>query len=85
MQTIRILYLVSPNAQPDEVEKFCFGQCGKIIIGNVKMFGGNFLACNINQCEHSEKEEKFVEFDVIVRKLKSIDQEGKAVEMPEVT
>lgn len=73
------LYLVSLEAQSKEVNKYCFGECGKILIGAVEMSGLAFLPCKTEECPFLEKQmeaepiafDEIVYEDVYIRKLRS--------------
>ena len=49
------IFAVSPFAQKKEVDKFCFGSCGKILIGALTLCGGGFFPCGEEICPHEEK------------------------------
>lgn len=72
------VYAVSPLAQKAEVDKFCFRECGQIIIGGLEIAFAPFCPCHTNPCPHLEKELSFGignfdwgEEEVIIRKLKN--------------
>jgi len=65
-----VLYLVSHDMQSEEINKFCFRDCGKILIGAVEISGLAFLPCNTEDCPFLEKqmEAEPITFDEIVYK-----------------
>jgi hypothetical protein len=50
----KILYLLSVGAQKDLIEKHCFVDCGKILVGAIKFCGGYFIPCKEKDCAHEE-------------------------------
>ncbi len=74
------LYLVSYDMQAKEIKKYCFRECGKILIGDVKIVELIFLPCNTNDCPFFEKQIKTlpitfngIEYkNVYIRKLKEL-------------
>jgi hypothetical protein len=52
-----MFYGVSPIIQKELVDKYCFGSCGKIIVGAVD--GGDYIGyvfpCREDNCPHEEK------------------------------
>lgn len=71
------IYAVSPLAQKVEVDKHCFGDCGKILVGGIEVAGAPFFPCRTNPCPYEEKTMEFgtVLFElgteqIFVRKLK---------------
>ncbi|KKK60689.1 hypothetical protein LCGC14_3021850 [marine sediment metagenome] len=75
------LYFVSHDMQAKEINKYCFRECGKILIGGVEMAGLAFLPCNIDDCSFLEKQIKsesitfdgVIYNDVYIRKLKAME------------
>lgn len=73
-----MLYAVSPLAQKAEVDRFCFKECGQIIVGGIEIEGAPFCPCRTQNCLFEEKTLDLGEAMVfgkweriIVRKLKS--------------
>jgi len=72
------MYLVSPNAQKELVDKHCFGDCGKIRCAGIILYDADFSPCLEEVCPYMEKEISLgdckeiagEEYDVYVRKLK---------------
>ena len=68
-----MIYAVSPFAQKELVKKFCFGECGKILLGAVELCGGSFFLCRHDLCEYEEARTPVLgnldNEDVCVRKL----------------
>ena len=71
------LYLVSPLANKEETDKYCFKECGKIIVGGIDFMDALWLPCREDNCLHEEKSMSFgkaeilgEEEEIIVRKLK---------------
>ena len=72
------LYLVSLGAQEKLITKYCFGDCGHIIVGGVNLMGGAFLPCRTEKCPYLEKQLELEgtvkmfgqEEKIIVRKLR---------------
>ena len=69
------VYCISFGAQKKLIDKYCFGSCGKIYIGEINIMGGMFLPCGEKTCQHTEKEldlktELTTGENVIIRKLK---------------
>jgi len=74
---VMTIYVVSPLAQKVEVDKHCFGDCGKILVGGIEVAGAPFFPCRTNPCPYEEKTLEFgtVLFElgteqIFVRKLK---------------
>jgi len=75
---MRKLFLLSPLAQKEETEKYCFGSCQKIKIGGIEFMDAPWLPCYEDNCPNEEKNQSFGKFkiydkkeEIIVRKLKS--------------
>ena len=64
------LYLISLDTQSEEINKYCFGKCGKILIGAVDLCGLNMVPCRTKKCPFLEKqmEAEPIAFDEIVYK-----------------
>jgi hypothetical protein len=69
-----MIYAVSARAQELLVEKHCFGDCGKILVGAiVHNMIGKMYTCREDICPHIDRELDFFELDgekLILRKLK---------------
>ena len=69
-----IIYALSPLAQKKETDEYCFGKCGKILVGGLIICDAPFLPCKEKNCPYMEKEKELEgEINnqrVIVRKLK---------------
>ena len=50
------LFLLSPIAQKEETEKYCFKACGQIIIGGIDFMEAPWLPCRTEKCPYLEKE-----------------------------
>ena len=71
------LYLLSLKTQEELIKQRCFGDCGKISIGAVSVygFGGLFLPCRKDECPYLDNHmdlgaEVLGEKPVYVRKIK---------------
>lgn len=80
-----MIYAVSPSAQKEQIDKWCFKECGKIIVGGLIICDALFLPCREKNCPHMEKEmflkERVIQLedkqeDVTIRKLKPFEQKG---------
>ncbi len=79
-----MIYGVSPFAQKNEIERYCFNDCGKILIGTFESCGGDFLPCNQSVCLFEEKHTEVIgeiqwhpdgkTDEVILRKLKTLNE-----------
>jgi len=69
-----MIYAISHRVQCILVEKHCFGDCGKILVGAiVDPQLGQLYVCREDICPHQERELDFCEFEgerLILRKLK---------------
>lgn len=73
------LYAVCENLQQKEIDRFCFKDCGKILVGGLSYNGLYWSPCRTEDCPHSDRETKIgkVKLDVwgeeelTLRKLKS--------------
>jgi len=75
-----MIYAVSPLAQKEEVDEFCFKDCGKILIGGLIICDAPFLPCKEKTCPFLEKE-KLLEGTIrgekiTVRKLRRLETDG---------
>jgi hypothetical protein len=73
------IFAVSP-AQEKEVDLYCFGSCGKIIVGAITICGGTYFPCGQDICPHEEKRTpepigKIKSQFVYVRKLRQVAHE----------
>ena len=71
------LYLVSPLANKKEVDKYCFKECGEILVGGVDFMDAHWLPCRTEKCPYEEKHQSFgkehmfgEDNEIIVRKLR---------------
>lgn len=87
-----MLYLVSPFAQDKEVTAYCFGKCGKVLLGGVTVEGGGFFPCRTDVCPYLEQSMDLGDGEVlgkleqvIVRKLSPMLSESKAKERDDIT
>ena len=71
------LWLVSQSMQEKEVTEYCFGKCGKIIVGAVDMGElGAWMPCRTAECPYLDKESVIDGFSIdddkiiAMRKLK---------------
>ena len=78
----KTLYVVSPLAQKEEVDRYCFKDCGQIIIGGIDILGAPFCPCRTEACPYEEKSISLGKAkvfgaweEIIVRKLKPLQGE----------
>ena len=50
------LYIVCESLQHDEIDRFCFGDCGKIKVGAVIYNNLTWFPCKQSECKHKERE-----------------------------
>ena len=72
-----MIYAVSLMIQEKEVTAYCFGSCGKILIGGIDMGEyGPFVPCKKEACPHEDKTTPVIgqvdDIDVCIRKLKQL-------------
>ena len=72
------------RAQEDLIDKYCFGECKKILVANIIILGEPFLLCNKQDCNHVESDEDmkykfdcygFMNRNLVIRKLKGKENE----------
>lgn len=51
-----MIYGVCLNSQQQEIEKHCFGDCGKIIVGGFNIGALGFSICREIDCPHKERD-----------------------------
>ncbi len=75
-----IIYLISPLANKEESEKYCFKECGKIIVGGIDFMDAPWLPCREQLCPYEDKhlsmgvgEIQGEKEHIIVRKLRGLN------------
>jgi hypothetical protein len=73
-----MMFAIVFELQKDQISEWCWGSCGKGVIGALTFEGFTFVACRHADCPHldREKAEPFGEVEgelVFLRKLQSVD------------
>jgi hypothetical protein len=74
-------YAVVFDLQEAEIKKYCFGLCGKILVGAIAVSAMHCMACNESDCPYLERQVDEVSFtdnrgnDYYLRKLKESEEE----------
>ena len=72
------------RAQEDMIDKYCFGECKKILVAFVSILGETFMLCNQQECKYKELDEDlkykfdcygFLNCNLVIRKLKEESHE----------
>ncbi len=53
--TDKPIYLISNQMQEKEVKKYCYGECGEILIGAIEIDGYTFFPCVGENCPFEDK------------------------------
>mgnify|MGYP001590173923 CR=1 FL=1 len=71
------IYAISPFAQKEEVDRFCFRECKQILNGGLEIAGVPYCTCRTNPCPYQAQEMSVGEVifawgkeEIITRKLK---------------
>ncbi len=71
-----MIYGVCLEMQQDLIDRYCFGECGQILVGGIITDCGSFFPCKIEDCKYEEKRTEALGTleingsDFCVRKLK---------------
>lgn len=76
------LYIVNPKVQKESIDAYCFGACGKILVGGIDFLGGLFFACKKATCPYLDDQKSLGLFElaesgkqrIVSRKLKIPEQ-----------
>jgi len=66
------LYVVPFEPQKEQIDKWCYGSCGKAIVGMIDLGVCHGVTCRNVDCPHVEKEESDSADPIILRKLKPV-------------